>query len=138
MVKAELDRQLMVFVDNKVGTLAEITHIIAASSINLIAICAYAVDNNVAIMISTEDNNESRSILEESGYSVQEEEIVLLTIDNKPGALQQVTEKIAEAGIDLALIYGSTDPNAEFTRLVFISQNNLDVMALIKTELERH
>lgn len=66
------------------------------------------------------------------------EEIILLSIDNKPGALQSVTEKIARAGISLQLMYGSVNQVDDVTRLVLISDKNMDVMLLIKTELERH
>ena len=137
MVKAELNRQLMIQLKNTTGTLADITNIISSSGINMIALCAYALENTVAIMFVTEDNNEAKRLLEEKGFDVQEEEVILLTIENKPGALRQVTNKIAEAGIGLNLMYGSTDPNAETSPLVLISQNNLDVMMIIKTELER-
>ena len=137
MIKADLDRQLMINVDNTVGSLAEVTSVVSASSINQLAICAYSVGNKVAIMFVTEDNNAAKKLLEEQGFIVQEEEVVLLTIDNKPGSLQRITDKIAEAGIDLRLIYGSVAPNQEMARIVIIAQNNLDVMMVVKTELER-
>lgn len=137
MIHAELGRQLMIRLDNKIGSLAEVTSVIAASGINLIAICAYEAGGMVAAMFVTEDNNGSRALLEDRGITVQEEEVILLTVGHKPGALQRVTEKIAEAGIDLNLLYGSVEKDGKKTRLVMISRNNLDVMMLIKTELER-
>lgn len=137
MISATLDKQLMVMASNKVGSLAQMTHIISSSGINLVAICAYAVDKMVAVMFVTEDNNAAKKLLEDHGYKVQEEEVVLLSIDNKPGALQLVTDKIAESGIDLSLVYGSVDKEANKSRIVIISKNNLDVMMIIKMLLER-
>ena len=92
----------------------------------------------MAVMFVTSDNNEAKRLLAAKGYDVQEEEVILLSIDNKPGAFQRVTDKIAEAGIDLILVYGSVDESAEVNRSVIISNNNLDMMMIIKTELERH
>ena len=138
MVKAELARQLMVRGDNEVGMLAQITRVISKSEINLVALCAYSIGNNVAVMFVTDDNNEAKRLLAAKGYDVQEEEVILLSIDNQPGALQKVTDKIAEAGIDLHLVYGSVDASAAVNRSVVITNNNLDVMMIIKTELERH
>ncbi len=137
MIHVELGRQLMVIVNNKVGTLAEITSIIASSRIDLIAICAYAVNDTVSVMFVSDDNNEAKRLLEARKYKVQEEEIVLLSMDNKPGTLQTITKRIAQAGIDLRLIYGSVHQDAEICRLVMISSHNLDVTMLIKTEFER-
>jgi hypothetical protein len=88
-------------------------------------------------MFVTDDNNAARKLLEAHNINVQEEEVILLSIDNKPGVLRAVTDKMAEAGINLTLMYGSVDPGAEIARLVLVSMNNLDVMMLIKTELER-
>lgn len=137
MIKAELDRQLMIQLQDTAGTLAEVLSVVSASSINILALCAYEVGGMVAIMFVTEDNNEAKKLLEQKGFEVREEEVVLLTLSNKPGALQSVTNKIAEAGINLSLMYGSTDPDAQQSPIVLISRNNLDVLMLIRTELER-
>lgn len=138
MIKAELARQLMVRGDNEIGMLAQITRVISKSEINLVALCAYSIGSNVAVMFVTDDNNEAKRLLTAKGYDIQEEEVILLSIDNQPGALQRVTDKIAEAGIDLTLVYGSVDESAAVNRSVVISSNNLEVMMIIKTELERH
>ena len=138
MIKAELARQLMVRGDNEIGMLAQITRVISKSEINLVALCAYSIGSNVAVMFVTDDNNEAKRLLTAKGYDIQEEEVILLSIDNQPGALQKVTDKIAEAGIDLTLVYGSVDESAAVNRSVVISSNNLEVMMIIKTELERH
>ncbi len=137
MVHAQLDRQLMIYVDDNVGTLAEVTSMISSSGINMVAICAYAIENMVAIMFVTEDNNAAKKVLQQQGYKVQEEEVVLLSIANKPGALQSITDKIAEAGISLRLMYGSVEKDTPTSRIVLISENNLDIMMLVKTQLER-
>jgi len=137
MIKAVLERQLMVQVNNDVGMLASVTSIITSTGINLLANCAYAIDEKAAFMFVTDDNNGARKLLEAKNIKVEEEEVILLSIDNKPGVLRAVTDKMAEAGINLTLMYGSVDPDAEIARLVMVSKNNLDVMMLIKTELER-
>ena len=137
MITAKLDKQLMMTADNETGLLAAVTSTIAAAGINLVASCAYAIDDTAAFMIVTGDNNAAKKLLESHNFDVREEEVILLSIDNKPGVLRKVTEKIAEAGIDLILMYGSVDPGAEIACIVLVSRNNLDVMMLIKTELER-
>lgn len=128
MVDAVMDKQVIVTVDNKVGSLAEVSSVIASSGINLTAICAYAVDNKGIIMFVSENNADAERVLKQKGYAVRTEEVVLLSVDNKPGALQAVTEKIALAGIDLTLVYGSVDKKGKMSRLVLISENNKQVL----------
>lgn len=137
MINAELARQLMIRLEDHVGTLAGITDLVSPSGINLVAICAYSVGKTVAIMLVTDDNNEAKKLLQKKGYRVEEEEVILLTMDNKPGSLQRVIDKLAQGGIDLRLIYGSVEKSSEHSRIVLITKNNLDAMMIIKTELER-
>jgi len=137
MIKAVLDRQLMISVDNDVGMLAAVTSVITSTGINVLANCAYAVENKAAFMFVTDDNNAAKKLLESHDVNVREEEVILLSMDNKPGVLRTVTDRLAAAGINLTLMYGSVDPSAEAARLVLVAENNLDVMMLIKTELER-
>ena len=127
----------MLQVNNDVGMLASVTSVITSTGINLLANCAYAVDDKAAFMFVTDDNNAAKKLLESHNMKVQEEEVILLSIDNKPGVLRAVTEKMASEGINLRLMYGSVDPNAEVAQIVLIAENNLDAMMLIKTELER-
>ena len=137
MIKAQLNRQLMIQLKDATGTLAEVTSVISASGINILALCAYAVEETVAIMFVTQDNNAAKQILEAKGYDIVEEEVLLLSVENKPGALQGVTDKLAEAGIDLNLIYGSVDKSADMCKIVMIAQDNLSAMMVIKNEFGR-
>ncbi len=133
MFKADKDTQLIITVNNRVGTLAEVAGVVSSSGINLLAICAYAVSNEGVIMFVTENNKEARRLLQAQGYTVREEEVIVLTLDNKPGALQAVTRVVADEGIDLNLIYGSADKKGKTCRMVLISENNEAVMLALKT-----
>ena len=132
MINALLDSQLMITVNNKVGTLAEVTSVIAASRINLIAITAHAIDNVGHICFVTENNKEAKKLLKSKNYEVAEEKVVLVTLDNKPGALQVVTTKIAQAGIDLTFIYGSVEKEGIISRVVMISEDNQSLLLAIR------
>jgi len=136
-MRAELSRQLMINVSNEVGSLAEILDVISAEGINLIALCAYEAEGTAAIMFVADDNNAAKKLLEKQGYQVVQEEVILLSLENKPGALKMVTDHFAEAGVDLRLAYGSVDNDVERSKLVIIAKDNLDAMMVIKTLLER-
>lgn len=132
MISAVLDKQLMVTVDNKVGALAEITNVVSSSGINLIAVCAYTIDRKGFIIFVSENNKKARKLLEANKYNVREEEIVLVSLGNKPGALQSLSKAIAAAGIDVALLYGSVGKQNKSARLVVASEDNQGVLSVIR------
>ncbi len=131
MFTAELDKQIMVTVNNRVGTLAQMTRVISSSGINMIAVCAYAVDNRGIIMFVSEDNEKAEKLLKAKNYDVRTEEVILVTMDNKPGTLQTLTERIAKAGIDLTLLYGSVTKGGKTSSIVLVSEDNQSVLTLL-------
>lgn len=133
MIKAEINKQLIVSVENRIGALAEATSIVAESGINLIAVCAYVVGTTGFIAFVTEDNKKTANILKSKKYDVREEEILLVSVDNKPGTLEEITGKIASAGIDLTFLYGSAEKKGKTTKLVIVSENNKLALAAIQS-----
>lgn len=132
MISAVLDKQLLVTVDNQVGAIAQLTEVISSAGINMAALCAYAVANQGIIMVVTQDNAKAKKLLTAKGYIVREEEVVVLTVENKPGALQKLTQKIADAGIDITLMYGSVDKNVAATTIIILSQYNNAILKALK------
>ena len=132
MINAVLDKQLIITVDNRVGTLAEVSSVVASSGINLIALCAYAVDNKGVIMFVSDNNNQAKRLLKSKKYDLREEEVILISLKNKPGALQEITEKIADIGIDVTLVYGSVDKEGKTSRIVLITEDNNFVLMSLK------
>ena len=131
-ISAAKDHQIIITVDNKVGSLAEIATAVASSGINLTAICAYAADNKGMIMFVSDNNELAKKILKAKKYNIREEEVILISLDNRPGSLQSVTKKIAELGIDLNLLYGSVEKSGKTSRIVLISEDNDAVLTVLK------
>jgi len=122
MAKARLGRELAVKTENKVGVLAEVTSLIANAGVNIQAICAYAMEKEAYFMIVTEDNKKAEALLKKAGYEVTESEIILVDLENKPGALEGIASKLKDANIDLNYIYGTT--YGKGPELIILNSNN--------------
>lgn len=132
MINANLERQLMITVDNRVGALSEITEIISAEGINLLAVCAYVIDRKGFILFISNDNKKAKRLLEQKKYAVREEDVVLISLDNKPGALQNLCKKISDLGIDITLLYGSVSDQAKASKIVLVSEDNSGILKIVK------
>lgn len=131
MANAVLGKQLMVSVHNEVGVLSQAAGSIADAGINLIAVCAYVIDNKGFILFVTDDNNRAKNVLKAKKYDVMEEEVIIISLDNKPGTLGKITEKIAQVGVDLTLLYGSVEEKGKTSKVVIVSENNKLALAAI-------
>ena len=124
MVDAVIGKQIVITVDNQVGALAEASRVLSNEEVNLRAACAHVVNNRGVIVLVSDDNDKAMNVLGTRKYDVREEEVIIVTLDNKPGSLKAITEKIAQAGIDLNLVYGSVVKGQDKCTIIFRSPNN--------------
>jgi len=133
VVNVRLGKEIVVTIVNKVGILAEMSDIIANHGINIEAVGGYATENAASIMIVTGDNLRAMDALKAKGYkSAVESEVVILDMENKPGALKNITRKLATEDIDIKHIYGSACSGDCPARLVISCSNNEKALILLK------
>ena len=61
-----------------------------------------------------DDASTARRAIEDAGYTlIEEREVVVAGLDDRPGALGETTRKVADAGVNIELAYLATN-----TRLV--------------------
>jgi len=131
MADVKLGKELLVKTQNKIGMLAEVTMAIAATGINIQAICAYAMDGEARFMIVTDDNIKAEQALKGKNYEVGERDVVIVDLKNKPGAAEEMAKKLADTGIDLNYMYGTTHGTGVAT-IVLNSNNNADAFSALK------
>jgi hypothetical protein len=86
--------------------LAEVTGAIAAVNVNIEAICSTERGYGFFMMV-TDNHTKAKNVITKMEGAVHLEEMLTLELPNKVGQLEKVTKKIAKAGIDILLIYGS-------------------------------
>jgi hypothetical protein len=135
MIKdANLSKELVITTENKVGILANMSKILADHGINIEGVAGYAAENNQAkIMIVAEDTLRAKEALQKAGYTnIRESEVIVVDLENKPGALKSITAKMADAKIDIRYIYGTACPSGCPARIVLATNNNEKAVVLFK------
>ena len=87
--------------ENKPGALAKAAEAIAQQGINITAFGGVTCGGSGTVALLTNDDVGTRSALAAAGCSVQEHEVVTVTIENGPGTLAMATRKLADAGINI-------------------------------------
>jgi hypothetical protein len=134
MIKtARLGKEIVLTVVNKIGILADMSKIISSHGINIEAVAGYATNNEAKIMMVTDDNLRAGDALKKAGYkSVKEEEVVIVELENKAGALKLVTSNLASEGIDIKHVYGTTCPGGCPTKIVLSTSENEKALLIFK------
>lgn len=117
-MKAKKCRQFSVFLENKVGALAEICKLISDNSINILAICAVDTVEEAVLRIVVEDEPGMQKILKKAGFNPVAADVFLIELDNTPGTTGRIASQLAVAGINIDYIYASAHPSGEKAYLV--------------------
>jgi hypothetical protein len=110
MIKnAEMGKELVLTVPNKMGTMASVSKVLAEHGINIEGVAGYAMGNEAKIMIVADDVLRAGDALKKAGFnSIETKEVVVVELENKSGALKSLSSKLLDAKIDIRYIYGTT------------------------------
>lgn len=107
-------QDLTVILENRPGTLADMGEAFGKAGINVNGICGFQSGEQGELHVLVEDGTAARSALEGAGLTVSgARDVLVLEIEDKPGTLGEMTRKIANAGVNVDLVYLATN-----TRLV--------------------
>jgi hypothetical protein len=96
-------QQFIVQLTNQPGALASLSEALAARDIDLRAIGGGGIGELGHIILTTADDDGTRAVLNEGGYTFIEGESILTEVDDRPGGMARVSRALADAGVN---IYG--------------------------------
>ncbi len=98
-------RQLSVFLENKVGELSKVCRILANNNINIIASNLADTSDFGIFRMVVNSPEDAKKLLKESGFTVLENNVVALDIEDKPGGLADVLELLEKNKINIEYLY---------------------------------
>jgi hypothetical protein len=99
-------KELVVQGENRAGLLAEVAEAVGNSGINIEAIIAYPSSGGATMRIITSDPTSAiRGLNRVRGISVQQSDIILAEIQDKPGELGKIARRLSDRGADLEVMY---------------------------------
>ena len=135
VIAVNLGKEIVVTTDNKVGILANISKILADHGINIEGVAGYAVEKTAKLMFVVNDTLRAKEAIAKAGYKeTRENEVIIVDLQNKPGALKAVTAKLAADSIDIRYMYGTTCPTGCPARLIFATTQNEKAVVSLKSK----
>jgi len=97
-------RAFIVTAEDRPGTVARLTNAIARRGIDLLGFAGVANGQSGLIALIGADDAGVRAALAELGVRALEAELVTADIENRPGGIAEVAQRLADAGVNLLLI----------------------------------
>ncbi len=93
--------RIIVMAQNEVGVIADISRVLADSSINIETISVEALGDKGSISLTTDDYDGALFALTSAGFKTVSDESLLVRLHDEPGALAKVAERLKQAGINI-------------------------------------
>ena len=116
--------QLLIREESKPGTLARVASVLGESGVNIKAFLAPEVAGHGYLRVIVNDLEKARATLKAKKIKFKEETALVLSLENRPGALSDVAEHLREARINIKCAY--LTPSREGRRaIVVLTVSNL-------------
>ncbi|MFZ1061164.1 MAG: ACT domain-containing protein [Candidatus Rokuibacteriota bacterium] len=122
--------QLTLTLESKPGVLAKISQALAGAGVNITAICAAETAGRGKIRMVVSDPARAKEALAVAKLRCGEEPALMVTLEDRPGALARVAEKLAAAKINIKCAYATTGGMGGSTTVV-LSVSNVDKAASV-------
>lgn len=125
-------KEIVVVAENKIGILAAVAKKLADRGLNILAISAQGAGGIGLVSMVVDDHLRARDLLRKSGFAFQENQVVLLEAEDRPGVLFAIARKLAAKKININDIYGSAPASYGPCVLVLSTSDNQKAIVALR------
>jgi hypothetical protein len=119
----EFVHEVTAYLENKPGRLAKICSALAHERINIRALTVMDSAERSVLRFVTDDLDPTKRVMTSLGTEFSTSEVLAVPMDNRPGALARILERLAEEHINIEYAYASSDSSLGKSLGIFHTSN---------------
>ncbi len=100
-------KQITAWVESTPGQLGRIAKALADAKVNITGFTAYGTGGESPIRLIVSSPVKAKKVMQDLGLRVTEEDVVRLTVADKPGKLGEIGNRLAQASINMDYAYAT-------------------------------
>ncbi len=100
-------KQITVWVESTPGQLGRIAKALGGAKVNITGFAAYTLGGESPVRLQVSSPAKAKKVLQGLGLRVTEEDVLRLTLTDKPGKLGEVGERLGKANINVDYAFGT-------------------------------
>lgn len=122
-------KQISAWVEDRPGTLGKLADALGERGVSIRAFMASTMSGRGFVRLVVDKPAAARKVLASHGWETTEDEVLEVTLPDRPGALGEVADRLGEAGVNVQYAYLGTARSAQKVNLYLAVQ---DVKAALK------
>lgn len=124
-------KQISIFVENKIGNLAEVTKVLSGAGVSLHAISLADTKDFGVLRVIVDDSYLAATTLKEQGYIFSITKVLAVAIPDEPGGLHKILTLLEEGKINLEYLYDFNTRKSDCAYLIFKVGNVEDAIEVL-------
>ncbi len=125
-------KQISVFVENKVGNLAEVAKVMSDAGISLHAISLADTKDFGVLRLLVDDTYNAANVLRDKGYIFSLTPVIAVATTDEPGSLYDILTIFDEADINLEYLYDVNTGKKDKVYIIFKVSDNVLAQNILK------
>lgn len=130
----QIETQLSVTLENALGKIADLSNLLASKGVSLSAITLNEGQTTGIFRFTASDSQLAKDALEASGYSVQCDQVLSISLKDSKGKLAELTQVLSNSGINIDYMYASVDQAGSGSRMI-VKVSNIPLAARVIDEI---
>jgi hypothetical protein len=101
--------QISIAMRNEVGALCRLCGVLARAQVNIMGVAIEDCTDEGFVRLIVDEPKQAQKTLDAAKIAHRAQEVLLLDLENEPGALQRVSARLADVGINIHYAYGTAD-----------------------------
>jgi hypothetical protein len=106
-------KQISVFLENRKGRLAEALETLAKAKINIRTLSIADTSEFGILRLIVPDPDNAKKVLEKASFTVKENSVIAVEIDDRPGGLAASLRVLSDANINVEYLYAFVEKKGE-------------------------
>ena len=111
--------QISIFIENKEGSLAEVTAILRDAGVNIRALSLADTTDFGVLRLIVNDNDKATAALRNQGFTVGKTRVLAVEVNDEPGGLNQVLDPLSEQDVNVEYMYAFANPQCKNAIMIF-------------------
>jgi hypothetical protein len=122
--------QLVLNLQSKPGVLANLAGILGKAGVNIEGVCAVETAGRGKIRLLVSDTARAEAALKAAKVRCGREDAISVSLENRPGALAEAAQKLAQAKVNIKCAYSTTAGTGQVAVVLTVSNLPKAVAAL--------
>lgn len=119
-------KQISIFLENKVGRLADVTGILKDADINIRALSVADTTDYGILRLIVDDYEKAISVLKQNKYAASLTDVIAVELDDKPGGLHKALKALSIEGVNVEYMYAFVSWIKEKKAMIIFRVENIE------------